>query len=89
MSGKLDKSWKANLCVNSAGEAASYSGVTGCVLQAETRLVSLSNLLSGGDVQQVIVTESLHAVVMPAKRETLRVSWNSSGLCPWLPNPEK
>ena len=62
--------------MNSAGEAASYSGVTGCVFQAETGLVSLSNFLSGGDVQQVIVTESLHAVIMPAKTETLRLSWN-------------
>lgn len=51
--------------MSSAGEASSYSRVAGCVLQAETCLVSLCDLLSSGDVQQVIVAEGLHTVVMP------------------------
>ncbi len=56
--------------MSSAGEASSYSRVTGRVLQTETGLVSLSDLLSRGDVQQVIVTKGLHTVVMPEERET-------------------
>lgn len=51
--------------MSSAGEASSYSRVAGRVLQAETGLVSLCDLLSSGDVQQVIVAEGLHTVEMP------------------------
>lgn len=76
----MDGSRQTNLCVNSAGEASSYSRVTGCVLQAETGLVSLSDLLSRGGVQQVIVTKGLHAVVMPGDRKTHKVSWRSASL---------
>lgn len=52
------------LCVRSAGKAPSHPRVTGRVLQAETGLVSLCHLLSSGDVQQVVITEGFHAVVM-------------------------
>lgn len=57
---------KADLCVDGAGKTSPCSRVAGRVLQAETGLVSLSHFLSGGDVQQVIVAEGLHAVEMSA-----------------------
>ncbi len=74
--------------MSSAGKASSYSRVTGRVLQTETGLVSLSDFLSRGDVQQVIVTKSLHTVVMPEERERERerdtdnVLWKSPFLLP-------
>lgn len=73
----------ADLCVDGAGKTPPRSRVAGCVLEAETGLVSLSHLLSGGDVQQVIVTEGLHAVEMSAgaggkyQWNMTRGSWNS------------
>lgn len=66
MQGEQPDGSKADLCVGGAGKAPARPGVAGRVLQAEAGLVSLSHLLSGGDVQQVIVTEGLHAVEMSA-----------------------
>lgn len=57
--------------MSGAGKAPPYSRVTGSVLQAETGLVSFSNLASSGDVQQVIRAEGLHAVVVPGWRDTI------------------
>ena len=48
-----------------AGIASSESRVTARVLQAETGLVPFSDFTPRGNVQQVIVTEGIHAVVMP------------------------
>lgn len=45
-----------------AGVAPPESGVTAGVLQAKTGLVTLCNFPFSGDVQQVVVTEGLHAV---------------------------
>lgn len=53
------------LCVWCAGVAAPESRVTACVLQAETGLVSLSHFSSSDGVQQVVVAEGVHAVVVP------------------------
>ena len=47
-----------------AGIAPPESRVTACVLKAETGLVPLSHFVSSCDVQQVIVTEGIHAVVV-------------------------
>lgn len=53
------------LCMGCAGIATPESRVTACVLQAETGLVSLRDFPSSDDVQQVVVTEGVHAVVVP------------------------
>lgn len=57
------------LCVRRTGIATSKSCVAGCVLQAKTGFMSLSHFTSGNDIQQVVVTEGVHAVVVPL--------WNS------------
>lgn len=74
----IDGCRKSNLCVNSAGKASAYSRVAWCVLQTKAGLVSLRHLLSCGGVQQVIVTEGLHAVEVPGERDT--ESWTSPSL---------
>ena len=48
-----------------AGEATAYSRVTGSVLQTEAGLVSLGHLPPRGDIYKVVVTEGLHAVIVP------------------------
>lgn len=53
------------LCVGCAGVAPPESRVTACVLQAEAGLVSLGYFTSGDGVQQVVVAEGVHAVVVP------------------------
>lgn len=60
--------------MDSAGEASSHTPVAGCVLQTETGLVSLGDLLSGGGIQQVVVTEGLHAVVVPEDTHNVLVA---------------
>lgn len=50
------------LCVGRAGVAPSKSGVTVGVFQAETGLVTLGHFTSCQGVQQVVVTEGVHAV---------------------------
>lgn len=52
------------LCVSRAGVAPSEARVTPRVLQAETGLVSLGHSTSSDHIQQVVVTEGVHAVVM-------------------------
>lgn len=47
-----------------AGIAPPEPWVTACVLQTETGFVSLSNFTPSDGVQQVVVTEGIHAVVM-------------------------
>ena len=53
------------LCVRRTGVAASEAGLTPCVLQAEAGLVSLGHLAPRGGVQQVVMTEGVHAVEVP------------------------
>lgn len=53
------------------GIAPPESRVTACVLEAETGLVSLGYFTSGGDVQQVVVAEGIHAVVVPVGVELI------------------
>lgn len=53
-----------SLCVGGAGVAFEVAEVTGCVLQAETGLVSFSYLPPRADLQQIIVTELIHTVIM-------------------------
>ena len=48
-----------------AGVAASEASLTARVLQAEAGLVSLSHLAPRGEIQQVIMTEGVHAVEVP------------------------
>lgn len=66
MEGEVDgwagRGW--HLCVGSAGVASAHSGVTAGVLQAETGLVPLSHLAARADLQQVVVAELIHAVVV-------------------------
>lgn len=47
------------------GIATPESRVAGRVFQAKTGFVSLSHFTSGNDIQQVVVTEGVHAVVVP------------------------
>lgn len=60
---------QTDLGVGGARKPAADSWVTGSVLQTETGFVPLSDLLSRGNIQQVIVAEGLHAVVMPKHTE--------------------
>lgn len=55
---------RLDLCVRGARIALEVAEVTGAVLQAEAGLVALSHLLACGCIQQVIVAELIHAVVM-------------------------
>lgn len=49
------------------GVAPPESGITAGVLQAKTGLVSLGHFTSSDGVQQVVVTEGVHAVVMSVR----------------------
>lgn len=51
------------------GVAPSESGITARVLQAKTGLVSLGHFTSGDDVEQVVVTEGVHAVVVSDRQK--------------------
>lgn len=62
---------QTDLCVSSAGKASPYSCITRRVLETETGFVSLSNLQSSGDIQQVVVTKRFHAVVMPEEEREI------------------
>lgn len=68
------------------GIAPPESGVTACVLEAETGLVSLGHFTSSDDVQQVVVTEGVHAVVVPESGEQIEYNrnffflWQASGM---------
>lgn len=55
----------SHLCVRCTGIATSESRVAGRVFQAKTGFVSLSHFTSSDDIQQVVVTEGVHAVVVP------------------------
>lgn len=56
--------WTQTLSVRGAGVSSVVTIVTGRVLQAETGLVSLCYSSVSGCVQQVIMTELVHAVVV-------------------------
>ena len=56
---------ETDLRVSRAGVATPHSRVTGSLLQAEAGLVSLGHLAPRGDVQQVVMTEGVHAVEVP------------------------
>lgn len=66
------------LCMRRAGIAPPESGVTARVLQAKTGLVSLCHFTSGDDVQQVVVTEGVHAVVVSEGVKQNRIEMNKS-----------
>lgn len=51
------------------GVAPSESGVTAGVLQAKTGLVSLGHFTPGDDVEQVVVAEGVHAVVVSDRQK--------------------
>lgn len=59
------------LCVRCTGIAAPESRVAGRVLQAKTGFVSLGHFAPSNGVQQVVVTEGVHAVVVSV--------WNRAG----------
>ena len=52
-----------------AGIALEVAEVTGAVLQAEAGHVAIGHLLACGCVQQVVVAELVHAVVVPGAGE--------------------
>lgn len=53
------------LRVRRTGVASPKSGIAGRVFQAKTGFVSFGHFTSGNDIQQVVVTEGVHAVVVP------------------------
>lgn len=57
-----------HLSVRCAGVSAVVSRVAGSVLQAETGLVALGNLLLSGGVQQLVQAELVHAVEVTEKQ---------------------
>lgn len=54
-----------HLGVGRAGVALQVAEITGGVLQAEAGLVALGHLPPRGGIQQVVVAELIHAVVVP------------------------
>lgn len=56
----------SHLGVGRAGVALQVAEITGGVLQAEAGLVALGHLPARGGIQQVVVAELIHAVVVPA-----------------------
>lgn len=56
------------LCVCSACKSPVVAVVTGCVLETETCFVAFSHSPLGAGIQQVIVAELVHAVVMSGGR---------------------
>lgn len=52
------------LSVSCAGVAFQVTKITGGVLQTEASLVSLCHLTAGADLQQIIMAELIHAVVV-------------------------
>lgn len=62
------------------GVAPPEPGVAARVLQAETGLVPLGHFAPGDDVQQVVVTEGVHAVVVSEGGEQERTETNKGSL---------
>lgn len=58
-------SWLCHLSVRRAGVALQVTKVTGGILQAEARFVPLCYFAASADLQQVIMAELIHAVVVP------------------------
>ncbi len=58
------------LCVRGARVPAVKSRITARIFQTEAGLVTLCDLESGADVQQIIVTERIHAVIVPVRYHT-------------------
>lgn len=63
----IDEVW--DLCVCGAGVSPVVSVVTGSVLQAEAGLVALRHWPVRGGVQQFVVAELVHAVVVPVDQQ--------------------
>lgn len=63
----INRSAFGHLSVWRAGVSAVVSRVTGSVLQTETGLVALGNLLLGVSVQQLVQAELVHAVEVAEK----------------------
>lgn len=59
-----------HLCVRSTSKAPVVAVVAGRVLQAEAGLVSLSHTGVSAGVQQVVMAEFVHAVVVPVDTQT-------------------
>lgn len=57
------------LSVTGAGITLQMTKITGGVFQTEASLVSLCHLTACADLQQIIMAELIHAVVVPAKKE--------------------
>lgn len=55
-----------------AGKSPVVAVVTGSVLQAEAGLVALSHRVLSGGIQQVVVAELIHAVVVPVDQQQQR-----------------
>lgn len=68
------------LCMRRASVATPESRVAACVLKAKTGLVSLGHFVSSDCVEQVVVTESVHAVVVSASAEE---HWGSKDYYFW------
>lgn len=59
-----------HLCVSGTSKASVVAVVAGRVLQAEACLVSLSHTRVRAGVQQVVMAEFVHAVVVPVDKES-------------------
>lgn len=55
------------LSVSSAGITLQVSKITGGVLQTEAGLVSLRYFTTSTDLQQIIMAELIHTVIMPVR----------------------
>lgn len=64
------------LCVSCTGIAPPEPGFTARVFQAETGFVSLCHFTPGDDVQQVVVTEGVHAVEMSESAQRTQMNKN-------------
>lgn len=67
------------LSVSRAGVALQVTEVAGGVFQAETGLVPLGHFAAGPDLQQIIVAELVHAVVVPVRRAHAAVELQTNG----------
>lgn len=61
-----------HLSVSGAGVALQVTKITGGVLQTEAGLVSLRHLTPSGDLQQIIMAELVHAVVVPVQKKSFK-----------------
>lgn len=57
------------LSMSRAGVTLQMTKITGGVLQTEASLVSFRHLTASADLQQIIMAELIHAVVVPGKKK--------------------